>query len=642
MNLYRLLMKSKFLLIVGLCVSFTSFSQSKKPYEYTVDLTRVVDDKLYVELSPPALSQDEITFYLPKIVPGTYAVQDYGRFVSDFKALDKKGNLLPVEKLDTNSWKIKSAKKLNKISYWIEDSFDTQLAGPEIFWPAGTNIEENKNYVLNPSGFFGYFDQMKQVPFRFNIVRQKDFYGSTGLIPEKSNEPLSNLKLEAKPGPDKRVDVFMAEDFDRLADSPLMYAKTDTAVIKVANTEVLIGSYSPNGVISAREIANSVKEVLMAQKEYLGGTLPVEKYAFIFYFTDQPVTSYGALEHSYSSFYYMPERPIDRMKQNLRDFAAHEFFHIVTPLTIHSEEIGHFDFNDPKMSKHLWLYEGVTEYFSGNMQVKYELITPDQYLDILRQKLIIADGFRDDLPFTEFSEHVLDQYGDQFYNVYQKGAIIGMCLDINLRKLSDGKYGLQNLIADLSKKYGKYKSFDDNQLFTEIGQLTYPEIEAFLRTYVAGSSSLPLESTFKDVGVNYKKDEVQKDVSLGFDNSNVTVTQYNETPMITFQNTDRMNAQGKALGLKNGDMLVKVNDEKLPALGPEFSEFISRHKGAMQEGGTISYTVLRKSESGDYVEVRLEAPVKVVELHKRHQLSFDENATAEQMKLRKAWLVPAE
>ncbi|MCB0488270.1 MAG: peptidase M61 [Cyclobacteriaceae bacterium] len=636
------MMKSKILLIAGLCLSFAAFSQSKKAYEYTVDLTRVVDDKLYVEMSPPSLTQDEITFYLPKIIPGTYAVQDYGRFVSDFKALDKKGNPLPVEKLETNAWKIKSAKKLNKISYWIEDTFDTQLAGPDVFWPAGTNIEENKNYVLNPSGFFGYFDQMKQTPFRFNIVRQKDFYGSTGLIPEKSNEPLSNLKLEAKPGPDKRVDVFMAEDFDRLADSPLMYAKTDTAVIKVANTEVLIGSYSPNGVISAKEIANSVKEVLMAQKEYLGGTLPVEKYAFIFYFTDQPVTSYGALEHSYSSFYYMPERSIDRMKQNLRDFAAHEFFHIVTPLTIHSEEIGHFDFNDPKMSQHLWLYEGVTEYFSGNMQVKYELITPDQYLGILRQKLLIADGFKDDLPFTEFSEHVLDKYGDQFYNVYQKGAIIGMCLDIKLRKLSDSKYGLQDLIADLSKKYGKYKSFNDDQLFTEIGQLTYPEIEEFLRTYVAGSASLPLESIFKDVGVKYEKDVAQKDVSLGFDNSNVTVTQYNETPMITFQNTDRMNAQGKALGLKNGDMLVKVNDEKLPALGPEFSEFISTHKAAMKEGGTISYTVLRKSESGDYAEVRLEAPVKVIEVHKRHQLSFDENATADQLKLRKAWLVPAE
>lgn len=628
-------------MILLLSLSFYGYGQSKKTYEYTVDLTQVVDDKVKVELLTPVISEDEITFFLPKIIPGTYAVQDYGRFVSDFKAMDKKGNQLAVQKLDTNSWKIKGAKKLAKISYWIEDSFDTQLAGPDIFWPAGTNIEEEKNFVINPSGFFGYFQDQKQNPFKFNIIRDKDFYGSTGLIPEKVNEPLNIIKLENNtPQPNKRVDVFLAEDYDRLADSPLMYAKADTAVIKVANTEVLIGSYSPNGKITAKEIANSVREVLMAQKEYLGGTLPVEKYAFIFYFTDQPVFSYGALEHSYSSFYYMPETTIDKMNQQLRDFAAHEFFHIVTPLTIHSEEIGRFDFNDPKMSKHLWLYEGVTEYFSGNMQVKYDLITPDHYLAILRQKLLISDGFKDDLPFTEFSKEVLSKYGDQFYNVYQKGAIIGMCVDIKLRKLSDGKYGLQNLILDLSKKYGKDKSFNDEDLFSEIGALTYPEIEEFFNTYVAGSKTLPLKEVFKEVGVNYDRELVEKEVSLGFDNSNIAVTQYNDKQMIAFKNASRMNEQGKSLGIADGDLLAKINDEEIPSLGPELSTFISKHKGAMEVGGKLSYTVLRKDESGDYKEVRLEAPIKQIEVAKKHMLSFDENASAEQLALRQSWLTP--
>ncbi len=633
-------MKLKLLILV-LILSFSGYAQSKKTYEYTVDLTHVVDDKVNVELATPAISEDEITFYLPKIIPGTYAVQDYGRFVSDFQAMDKKGNQLAVQKLDTNSWRIKGAKKLSKITYWIEDSFDTKLAGPDIFWPAGTNIEEDKNFVINPSGFFGYFQGQKQNPFRFNIIRNTDFYGSTGLIPEKTNEPLATIKLEKNTShPDKRVDVFLAEDYDRLADSPLMYAKADTAVIYVGNTEVLIGSYSPNGKITAKEIANSVKEVLMAQKEYLGGTLPVDKYAFIFYFTDQPVFSYGALEHSYSSFYYMPETTIDKMNQQLRDFAAHEFFHIVTPLTIHSEEIGRFDFNDPKMSKHLWLYEGVTEYFSGNMQVKYDLITPDHYLTILRQKLLTSDGFKDDLPFTEFSKEVLNKYGDQFYNVYQKGAIIGMCVDIKLRKLSNGKYGLQNLIMDLSKKYGKDKSFNDEELFKEIGALTYPQIEEFFNTYVAGSTTLPLKEVFREVGVNYDRELVEMELSLGFDNSQVAVKQYNDKQMIAFKNVALMNEQGKSLGLRDDDLLAKINDEAIPSLGPELSTFIAKHKGAMEEGGKLSYTVLRKEESGEYNVVRLEAPVKLVGVTKRHILSFDENASAEQLALRKSWLTP--
>jgi predicted metalloprotease with PDZ domain len=632
-------MRICFALIVTILTSLSVFAQ--KGYEFTVDLTRVVDDKVKVELTPPDLKEDEITFFLPKIIPGTYAVQDYGRFVSGFEVKDKKGKLLPFEKIDSNAWRIKSAKKIAKISYWIEDSFDTELAGPTIFWPAGTNIEAGKNFVINPSGFFGYFEGMKQVPFKFNVVRDKSFYGSTGLIPQKTGEPLSLLKLET-PQPDSRIDVFEAEDFDRLADSPLMYAKADTAVIQVGNTEVLIGSYAPNGKVTAKEIANSVREVLMAQKEYLGGTLPVDKYAFIFYFTDQPVTSYGALEHSYSSFYYMPENTIEGMKQILRDFAAHEFFHIVTPLTIHSDEIGHFDFNDPKMSKHLWLYEGVTEYFSGNMQVKYHLITPDQYLNVLRQKLLISDGFKDDLPFTEFSEKVLSDYGDQFYNVYQKGALIGMCIDIKLRKLSDGKYGLQNLIADLSKKYGKDKSFNDDDLFAEIGALTYPEIETFLHTYVAGPSSLPLEEIWNEVGVDYVEELEEEEVSLGFGNNNISVLQYNDKPMIALQNCDRLNDQGKALGFQNGDILIKIGEVELPPLGPETSAIISRHRASMKAGDTVSYTVLRKDEVGDYKEVRLEAPIKPAKVTKRHVISFDKGANEDQLKLRKAWLTPQE
>ncbi|HZX74806.1 MAG TPA: peptidase M61, partial [Cyclobacteriaceae bacterium] len=480
-----------FLLFLSLA---TSTAQTKKgsSYQYTLDLTKVVDDKVHVELIPPTFTQSEVLFYLPKMIPGTYAIEDYGRFVSNLEVLDKKGNKLQVEKLGDNSWKIYNATKVKSMNYWIEDSFDTKLAGPNIFQPAGTNIDEGKNFIINSSGYFGYFENAKEIPFKVNIIRPKNFYGSTGLIASKTNEPVTTVSKEKTPtDSDKLVDVFQTENYDRLVDSPMMYAQADTAIIKVGNAEVLIGSYSPNKKITAKEIANSVKEVLQAQREYLGGQLPVNKYAFIFYFTDQPITSYGALEHSYSSFYFMPERTIVQMNAQLRDFAAHEFFHIVTPLTIHSEEIGKFDFNDPKMSRHLWLYEGVTEYFAGNVQVKYGLITPEQYLAEMQTKMTMADRYLDDVPFTELSLGALDKYENQYPNVYQKGALIGMCLDIQLRKLSGGKYGMQNLVADLGKKYGKDKSFNDPELFDEITKLTYPEIGSFLNTYVAGKASLP-------------------------------------------------------------------------------------------------------------------------------------------------------
>lgn len=452
----------RFLFIISFILSASQavLSQEKgeKPYQYTVDLTNIVDDKVYVELVPPPLNSKEITFFFPKIVPGTYAIADYGRYVSDLKALDKKGKKLPVEKINVNEWRIGNANKLARITYWIDDSWDTKKEGPDIFWPAGTNIEANTNFVLNTSGFFGYFEGLKEPDFQLNIVRAKDLYGSTGLIALETGKLPNSLKLEkGTSAAGKVVDVYRATDYDHLVDSPLMYARPDTAVIRVANTEVLIGSYSPTKKISARQIAESIREVLMAQKSFLGGKLPVDKYAFIFYFTDKPVLSYGALEHSYSSFYYMPEMPIEQMNQQLRDFAAHEFFHIVTPLTVHSEEIENFDFNDPKMSKHLWMYEGVTEYFAGLVQVQYGLITLDEYMQTIREKMMTADQFLDTVAFTQISKFTLDKYHDQYYNVYQKGALIGLCLDIKLRKLSEGKTGLRDLMLQLSKNTERKK-----------------------------------------------------------------------------------------------------------------------------------------------------------------------------------------
>jgi predicted metalloprotease with PDZ domain len=622
-----------------LFLAFQGHSQSKsKEYQYTVDITNVVEDKLFVELSVPAISVSEITFYLPKMIPGTYSIEDYGRYVSEFKAMDKKGKSLEVEKSGTNSWKIKNASKLSKISYWIDDTFDTDKGDPKIFEPAGTNIEAGKNILLTNSGIFGYFDGMKNMPFSYKIIRDKDFYGSTGLIAQETGGMVTKLEKEKPESANKRVDVFRTENYDQLVDSPIMYAQADTAIIKVANTEVLIGSYSPNKMIAARQIAESVREVLMAQKEFLGGKLPVDKYAFIFYWTDKPVNSYGALEHSYSSLYFMPENSIEKIQGQLRDFAAHEFFHIVTPLTIHSEEIHEFDFNDPKMSKHLWLYEGVTEYFAGSVQVKYGLITRDEYLSDMRQKLLIAANFLDEVPFTDISKFTLDKYHDQYYNVYQKGALIGLCLDVKLRKLSGGKYGIQNLIADLSKKYGKSQAFKDDELFDQITTLTYPEIGEFLKRYVGGPEKLPLKEVFESVGITYVPEVTIQEFSTGLETRAMKIVPVNGTPSFQISNVAALNDQGKALNFKQGDIILKINGETVPPVGPEMQAFFEKQKQEMKEGGILSFTVTRTDESNQSKEVVLEAPIKKVERKRRHAIEFNANATAEQLALREAWL----
>lgn len=634
-------MKHTLLLSWAFCLIAGTLSAQKKAIKFTVDLSRVVNDRVLVTLQVPPLNVDETIFHLPKIIPGTYSIADYGRYIADLKAFDKKGNELTLLKIDSNSWKISNAGKLARVTYWVDDIMDDKRNGAGIYPMAATNIEEGKNFVINPSGFFGYFENTKDIPVNLDIIRPKEFYGSTGMIALETGLPLPKVKKEIeKPNPEARIDRYQLENYDRLIDSPLMYAKPDTAVVRVAGTEVLIGCYSPTGKVSAREIAGTVREVLIAQSKYLGGKLPVEKYAFLFFFTDKPIVSYGALEHWYSSFYYMPEQPIGQMQQQLRDFAAHEFFHIVTPLNIHSEEIHHFGFNNPKMSRHLWLYEGVTEYFAGNVQVKYGLISQTRYLSVIRQKLLISSNFLDDVAFTDISKFTLDRYADQYYNVYQKGALIGMCLDIKLRKLSGGSYGMQNLLADLAKKYGKNQPFRDDDLFSDIEKLTYPEVGEFLKRYVGGPEKLPLAEVFDLVGVAYQPEKISSEFSLGFKADAVSVTDIKGVKKLIIVDIEKLNDQGKKLNFKNEDILEKINGEKIPEPGPELGVFLEKHKAQLAEGNTLSYTVLRKDESGAEHEVELRAPVAKVEVVQKHVLTMIDQPTPEQLALRNAWLTP--
>ncbi|MGE5107452.1 MAG: peptidase M61, partial [Sphingobacteriales bacterium] len=156
---YRILIQTAFILLF-----FVFKSDSQNSYKYSVNLNKVTNDELKVELIAPKISKPEIIFYLPKIVPGTYNISDFGKFIHNVKAYDKLGKLLPVMQLDTNSWKIKKANQLYKLVYDVEDSWDSKLKH-DVYSMAGTNFEEGENFSINTCGLFGYFDGMKKIPF---------------------------------------------------------------------------------------------------------------------------------------------------------------------------------------------------------------------------------------------------------------------------------------------------------------------------------------------------------------------------------------------------------------------------------------------------------------------------------------------
>ncbi|MGB4845949.1 MAG: peptidase M61 [Ferruginibacter sp.] len=598
-------------------ISITVHSVAQQNYKYSVDLTKVTDDQLQVELLCPAIEKNEIIFYLPKIVPGTYMNSNYGKYVHNLKAFDKDGKELPVKQSDDNGWLIKKANKLYRLSYHAEYTWDATIKN-KVYSMCGTSFEAGKNFVINTPGLFGYFDGMKKMPFEVSFIKPAGFYGATGLVAKSTGST---------------SDTFICENADHLYDSPIMYSLPDTTSIKVGNADVLIAVYSPKKLNTSKFIAANMNKLLVGAKDYLGGKLPVDKYAFIFYFNgeqkEQETT--GAWEHSYSSFYSMNETPEKDAIENILDISSHEFFHIVTPLTISSREVKEFNFNETVLSKHLWLYEGSTEYTSHHVQVWAGIKTPEEFLETLSQKINISRSyFNDSLSFTELSKESAGKWSEQYVNVYLKGALISACLDLQLLKLSDAQYGLKDLKHGLSIKYGKDKFFEDADLFEIISQLTFAEVKDFFASYVTGTKPLPYADFFALAGVEYLPVETYKGFTLG--GIRITPTQDGQTSI----ETKGMNAFGKKMGYEDGDILVSING--LAVTGDNMDRLPDQVFATMKDGDIITIKVNRKNSSGINELVTLSAPAEKISKERKHVLRFMENPTAAQLKIRNAWL----
>jgi predicted metalloprotease with PDZ domain len=96
-----------------------------------------------------------------------------------------------------------------------------------------------------------------------------------------------------------------------------------------------------------------MKTMMTAQKTFrkINAT---KKYSVLLYLStmqenDAKVWSFRASYSYYSCFTRTNAK--EELVKSMMDVVSHEFFHIVTPLSIHSKEIQYFDYN-PKMSAH--------------------------------------------------------------------------------------------------------------------------------------------------------------------------------------------------------------------------------------------------------------------------------------------------
>ncbi len=519
----------------------------------TLDLVNVENDKVMVTVDPGKFTASQTTFYIPKTVPGTYSVDNYGKFIENLKAYDYKGKELQVSQTDNNTWIFKNAVELDKITYWVNDSYDVQ--GEEgIFSPAGTNILEKENFMLNLHGFVGYFKDHEELPYKLKIHRPANLIAGTSM-------PLTGTTINPE-NSTSRTDTFNSNRYFGIIDNPIMYAAPDTTYINIQNIKVLVHVYSPKKVYTAKSIKPEREKMITAQKRFLGDIDNTSNYAILLYLSNQEeidAQGYGALEHHTSTVVVLPEvMPLDDLNQTMTDVVSHEFFHILTPLNIHSREIHYFDYNNPQMSQHLWMYEGVTEYFAHLFQVNQDLISEQEFYDRMSSKIEDAKNFNDNVPFTLMSKNILEEpYKSDYYNVYLKGALIGMALDLRLRELSNGEKGILDLMKDLSQKYGKDKPFEDDELIPQIVEMTFPEIGDFFDQYITGENPIPYEQFLEKAGVEMAETTVT--TSYFIKGQTPYIDAVPDSGELFFRKNISLNSFWRELGVNNGDIIKSIN-----------------------------------------------------------------------------------
>ena len=440
-------------------------------FYYTINLNDRTDLTFKVRMFVDRLTQTNEIFQFAATAPGTYSILDFGRFVRKFKAFDKSYNELSVTHPTTNQWKLSDPERTRVIEFEIAETFHHPVPTHRV---AYSSIAYD-NVIINPFAVLGYPTGLKERGFYLKIDLPPDWTTGTSLA--KTDDG-----------------YYYASDYGRLADFPLLMGSLTTASTSVGNTEFNVFTYSKTNKISAAQIVDAVGQVWQDASKFLKG-LPVKRYNYLYHFDDS--FSGNPLEHSSSSMFPLTEFYFAQDLGRLKTTSAHEFFHVMTPLTIHSEIIEDFNFAYPTASEHLWWYEGVTVWASIMMQYRNGSIN----LKDLPGQFASHGPIQ---PQVSLSNIGLNCYvdGTQWGNAYTKGALAAALLDIRLLELSKGTKGLRELILELFEKYHD-QPFPENSFNDILTDMTYPEIGEFLKQYVKGTEELPIVEYFNKLGINY-------------------------------------------------------------------------------------------------------------------------------------------
>jgi predicted metalloprotease with PDZ domain len=573
---------------------------------FTVSMPKPWTHVLEVEMRarvPPNLNvPNETDLIMPVWTPGSYMIREFERNVQDFSASDANGQALAWEKINKNSWRVKT----NRAPAW--QVFYRVYANE---FSVRTNELNSDHAFWNNAALLMYPEGSINKPSTLRVVPVNGWKIATGL-PPVAGEP----------------NTFRADNFDILYDSPVEVSNFKEIKFEVRGVPHRIvidgeGSYDPDRM---RRDVQKIVETEVA----LFGEIPYHDYTFILH-----LRGGGGIEHLNSTSLGFSRNGFatENGWRNFYGLVAHEFFHLWNVKRIRPDALGPFDYTKENYTRSLWVAEGITSYYGGLTVRRAGLSSEKDYLDGLARSIQNLQNTPGRLEMSaeeaSFNAWIKEYRPDENsvnsqISYYDKGELLGLLLDLEIRRRTNNAKSLDDVMRYLYHEfYEKNRNYTPADFQKSCELMAGSSLDDFFKHYVRGRDELNYNAALSAAGLEL--------TTVSAANSG-----QRQTPFLgaTLDQTgDRLVVRSVRNGTPAYEQGLNANDQILALNGVRVNrDLLDMLIAAKRPGDVIRLTLFRNDDLRT-LEIKLGArpdtPYKIVQ---------SSSATDEQKRIYQSWL----
>jgi len=456
---------------------------------YTISIKDAHGHALLVEQRMRDMRAGPVELVMPTWAPGSYLIRDYSRNVVSFEATDPKGRPLKWEKTAKNRWRIE-AKGGDAVAKYAVYANELTVRS--------SHVDATHAFVTGTSVFM-YADGMRKEPIEVSVKAPKGWHIATGL--EKAREG-----------------SYRAKDYDELIDCPIDIGNFEQASFQVRGVKHNIVICGRADYDMKRLVADSKRLVEEVVKVF--GDIPYKEYTFFIHFVD---AAGGGLEHRNSTACNIPRYLFHTKKDYHRviGLLTHEFFHTWNVKSIMPAAYQDYDLETETYSKLLWAMEGLTSYYDIVLPCRAGLYDQkrmlEMYANSIKTYLSTPGRAVENLEDSSFDTWIKFYKPDEntpniSINYYNKGELVGLMLDMQIRASTRNKRSLDNVMRHLWKEYGTtHRGIREDEMQEIVEKVTGVEMKSFFDAYIRGTKEIKFDSFLKIAGLRLKPEKKQDD-----------------------------------------------------------------------------------------------------------------------------------